>query len=1112
MTRSFKLLGTLEIAESGRFSPLMKSAKGCALLTYLLVTNQSQTRAHIADLLWEATSTADSLRNLRRLLHTVRKAIPELIVTRQTLSFQPTDPVTVDYLTVRTALEQNDLNQLDQGLKHYHGDLLEGFYLDDAPYFNEWLSLTREQFRTQVTDAYYRLCTYYGEQHDWQAGISATRRWLQLDDLQEVPHRQLIQFLAANGQLTEAKQQYETLSSRLMDELGVEPEEATSQLISQIIAIDSKNTVSASPTAKWQPSPLPDSDTLAAPGALPPHAFLPYQRNDDFTGRETDLITLARHLLPWNAGKANVASSDMVALSGMGGLGKTQLAVEFAYRYGRFYEGGIYWLSFAQANNVPEEIANVGGERGMKLFKEADQLTVADQAGRVQQTWQAATPRLLIFDNCEDEELLKQWLPVTGGCRVLLTTRRNIWSRELGIILHPLDKLERQESLALLQQLAPDAIALDQATMEKIAAELGDLPLALHLAGSFLARYKRITPERYLAQLRQIGLLKHPSLQGRGISYSPTGHELHVARTFAITNEQFQPDNPIHEMAQQLLQHAACFSPGETIPRSLLVATVLTGVDDDDLMAELLAEDGIEHLLTLGFLAGKGNALTMHPLVAAFVQENLANMPKIYGVVITAVLRLITTQQQTMNSLFALSIPTSQLRYLTEWGLKEPTSQVATLANLFGQHLIDRQDYDGALAFLQQTLPLHKQLSESNRAAVAQNLIHLGTAYVRKSSFEQGRAHFQQAIAQLTTAPADTQQELGQLLLGQAYSRLSEAHSKMGNFAEALEANQQALTIYEETEGFQHLDTANCLRNRGTIFIEMGDFEQAQAPYEQAIASFQQILGSDSSSVARIQGNLGWIYMQVGRYTQARQTLEEAFATLEGNLGPEHQYTLSVLHSLGQLYYERGNYAEAEATLTKGVSLRQKLMGNVHHTTAFMQTDLGIVLRETERFEEAEPLLQAALDTRKQIYGEEHPWTVQSFNHLGKLYLEMGSFEKAAVLLQQAWELNQKHNPEYLSMADSLDLRGDLLAKTERLAEAKAYWEQSRAIRENLQGATSPKLAPTLNRLARWQLEMGDLGLARELAETAVSLLQPAVTPHHRELIAAQEIISAANL
>src|SRR5215472_13927203 len=119
----------------------------------------------------------------------------------------------------------------------------------------------------------------------------------------------------------------------------------------------------------------------------------------------------------------------------------------------------------------------------MDLGPGIDSLPLAERVQRVQRAWQSPEPRLLVFDNCEDEALLHRWRPPTGGCRVLVTSRRAHWSPTLGVAVLPLDVLSRSDSVELLRHYRPDLEQGDP-SLDRVADVLGDLPLALHLAGS----------------------------------------------------------------------------------------------------------------------------------------------------------------------------------------------------------------------------------------------------------------------------------------------------------------------------------------------------------------------------------------------------------------------------------------------------------------------------------------------------------------------------------------------------------------------------------------------------------------------------------------------------
>jgi transcriptional regulator with XRE-family HTH domain len=261
-------------------------------------------------------------------------------------------------------------------------------------------------------------------------------------------------------------------------------------------------------------------DAIPCPAALPAGSRMPLRRNPLFVGREAELRQLAwAFTLDRTAALGQVA---LAAITGLGGIGKTQLACEFVYRYGPVFTGGVLWLSLADPAAVPAEVAACGGAAGLQLCADFDTLPLDEQVRRVVVAWTSPLPRLLVFDNCEDEALLDQWCPAHGGCRVLVTSRRCHWSPTLGVQLVPLDVLAREESVALLRAFRADVPADDWA-LDAIAATLGDLPLALHLAGSFLAHYQHaLTPTDYLDRLRTPTFLTDRSLHAAGVS--PTKH------------------------------------------------------------------------------------------------------------------------------------------------------------------------------------------------------------------------------------------------------------------------------------------------------------------------------------------------------------------------------------------------------------------------------------------------------------------------------------------------------------------------------------------------------------------------------------------------------------
>jgi hypothetical protein len=221
--------------------------------------------------------------------------------------------------------------------------------------------------------------------------------------------------------------------------------------------------------------PLDDIPDLAP---LPPGSRMPLSPNPLFVGREEDLKALAKALKGGDT--AAIGQVQTAATTGMGGIGKTQLAAEFVHRYGQFFAGGVFWLSFGNPEAIRAEVAACGERGGLELPAGFSQLPIDDQVQLVLSAWQSPLPRLLVFDNCEEEAPLADWRPPTGGCRVLVTSRRANWDATLGVSALALGVLNRSESVALLRKHCPE-IGDDEA--DAVAEELGDLPLALNLAG-----------------------------------------------------------------------------------------------------------------------------------------------------------------------------------------------------------------------------------------------------------------------------------------------------------------------------------------------------------------------------------------------------------------------------------------------------------------------------------------------------------------------------------------------------------------------------------------------------------------------------------------------------
>ena len=684
---------------------------------------------------------------------------------------------------------------------------------------------------------------------------------------------------------------------------------------------------------------------------------MPFLRNPLFVGREDELRALARALL------ASDTAIAAIAATGMGGIGKSNLASEFVHRYGQFFRGGVFWLSFADPAGVPAEIAACGGAGALNL-PSFDALAFDDQVARVRQEWQRPAARLLVFDNCEDEALLADWRPTSGGARVLVTSRRTDWDPALGVDTLRLAVLPREQSIALLRRFRPDR-ADDAADLDAIAAELGDLPLALHLAGSFLKRYRTdVTPAAYLDQLRAVSPLDHESLQGLELDYSPTRHVLDVGRTFTLSFDKLRPDNAVDVVALALLTRAACFAPGAPIPRDLLLATI----DLPDHATRRRANRALTRLVDLGLLdEEQDGALTIHRLVAVFVRRQVANTDAL-----GAIERAITNRSY---DLLSKGLPASfvvvqvHLRHLVEPARERADGRAANICTAMGRYLQLIGDYAAALPYARRALAIREQTLGPNHSDTATGL-----------------------------------NDLALLLYLQ------------GDYAAARPLFERALAIREHTLGPSHPDTATNLNNLAQLLYLQGDYAAARPLFERALAIYEQTRGPSHPDAAANLNNLAVLLMAQGDDAAARPLLERALAIYEQTLGPTHPNTAASLSTLATLLYTQRDYAAAHPLYERALDIREHTLGPSHPDTAKSLNNLALLLKDQGDYAAARPLFERALAIYKQALGPSHPETATNLNNLARLLQAQGDdaaarplFERALAIYEQALRPDHPH-------------------------------------------------------------------------------------------------------
>ncbi len=809
------------------------------------------------------------------------------------------------------------------------------------------------------------------------------------------------------------------------------------------------------------------------PASLPDGSRMRLAPNPLFVGREAELRAMAVALRQDRA---------VVALTGMGGEGKTQLAVEFVHRYGRYFAGGVFWLSFADADAVAVEVTSCGASMGLR--PDFHLLPLEMQALHVLGAWRSALPRLLVFDNCEDEALLRQWRPPSGGARVLVTSRRAHWDATLGVTALPVGLLPRPDSMTLLWAHRFDPCP-DGATLHDLADELGDLPLALHLAGKYLGQYRHDTsPRAYLAALRAAGV-KHESLD-KPVGPSPTNHVPGLRATFDLSLARLDEAQPRDVTARELLARAAYFAASELIPRDWLRASLAQAEPGPASGAAII------RLVELGLLEEEADgSLRIHRLVAEYVREALGTdeaQSAVENLLLAEALR-----RRESGRVADLAAVQPHLAVAVGRADRRVDMRAALLNSVLGLVLQDAGVYGQAKCLFERALTICEDRLGPNHPDTSACLNNLAGLLQVTGDYAAARPLFERALD-------ISEQQLGpnHPSTGASLNNLATLLHDLGDYAAARPLAERALSISEHQLGPDHPFTGASLNNVANLLRSIGDYAAARPLAERALSISEQQLGPDHRDTAASLNNLASLLKLVGEYVAARPLYERAVAIYEQHLGADHPTTAVGLSNLAGLLQDMGEYAAARPLFERALAIREQQLGPVHPSTAASLNNLAGLLQAADDHAAARPLLERALAINEQRLGPGHPATATSLGNLAMLLRTIGDYAAARPLLERALAIDESANGlDHPSTAVDLNCLALLLQDVRDYASARVLFERALAINAQQLGSDHPTTATSLNNLAVLLRDIGEYDIARSRFERALAIHEMRLGPNH---------------
>ena len=692
---------------------------------------------------------------------------------------------------------------------------------------------------------------------------------------------------------------------------------------------------------------------------------VPYQRNLLFTGREEVLKRLYEAL---RAGKT-AALAQPQAISGLGGIGKTQTAVEYAYRNRDDYQATL-WVKAETDWSIISDFVTIAQLLDLLEQQEQEQLRIVET---VKRWFLEHSEWLLIFDNADDLVMVRNFLPPRDKGHILLTTRARATGRMAQRI--EVEKMEPEEGAlfllhraTILDPEAPldDATKSDRDTAKEIVQVMDGLPLALEQAGAYIEETE-CGLQGYLRLYRAQGvrLLKEYG------EFAPD-HPKPVATTWSLSFEKVEQANAA---AAELLRFCAFLAP-DAIPEELFAESAaelgptLEPVASDPSNFNVALRDLLKYSLV--DRDPETNTLSIHRLVQEVLKDQMEEetqrlwAERVLRAVNAAFPHAEFSTWPQCERVLPQALTAVQIIEQYQVIIEEAGRLLAETAS----YLQDRGRYAEAEPLFQSSLATYEQQSGPDHPDIAFPLNSLALLYQQQGKSTEAEPLYKRALA-------ICEQQLGPDHPDVAYTlkELAGLYRDQGKYTEAELLYQRSLAIYEQQLGPKHPDVATPLNNLAILYSEQGEYAQAEPLFQRALEIREQQLGPEHPTLAYSLLCLANLYSQQSRSTEAESLYQRSLAIWEQHLGPDHPFVAYSLNGLADLYRDQGKDTQAELLYQRALQIREQRLGTQHPDTAQSLGNLALLYQAQGKYKQAEPLYERALAIYEQQLGLEHPGT-----------------------------------------------------------------------------------------------------------------------------------------
>lgn len=665
------------------------------------------------------------------------------------------------------------------------------------------------------------------------------------------------------------------------------------------------------PTPTIRPNYHPSNPVFHVP-------FAP--KGSQVIGRDEALAKVRQQLMEGR----RTAIGHTASFKGLGGLGKTQLAVEYAYQYRDSYPAGVVWLNADQDIDAQLTELAVSAEWIAPESEHKDKLDVAKQRLR------SHGDCLIIFDNLEEQKLIHPYLPnPSGTAHILVTSRLD----QPGFTPIPIDPLDQERSLELLcQESCRRPNNLEEVTAAReIVTILGGLPLAIELAGAYLCHRRAFPFADYLARLRDDPLKALPE---RYLS-SFTGHDPDLFRTLKINEELF-----VEELLLTPILDLLTWSG----PASMGI----------ELMARLLEKSFPELRGALAF-GVELRIIQKSPDVERYAIHRLVREVRKVETPLTGRIpwaenianRLGDWFQELREEFKSLPRFEAEIDHLIAWcdSCRELPRVNARLTWLQAYPPYHRGNYLRAHETVKLALSIVEKGSSEPNEVNAHIYNDYGATLQFIGDFKTSIRYQEQALSIRKELFGDDHRDTAA-----SYNNVGSTYGQLGAHKEALEFVQKALELSRKRFGDNHRDTAASYNNVGNAYGRLGDQHNSLKYLRKAHDIIRNLFGDDHPDTATSYDNVGIVHGKLNNHKDALLFKQKALEIRRALFGDNHPDTAKSLCSIGVAYYHLGKPQLALAVLNKALSIGKCILPASHPLFADIEQNLRVVRSNTNGF------------------------------------------------------------------------------------------------------------------------------------------------------------------